>query len=86
MKLHIIVIRDIAADCFGQPNVVPSKGSAIRNFQDEINREAPDNILNRHPEHFEMYELGFYDDRTASFELHDKPEQIAVGLNMKVPK
>lgn len=82
MKLFVLVIRDIKADCFGAPNFVASKGGAIRGFQDEINRAAPDNVLFKHPEDFEMYELGYFDDRTAKFELNEVPVQIAVGSSL----
>lgn len=84
MRLIILAIRDIKADCFGAPNFVVSKGSAVRGFADEINRAAENNMLYKHPDDFEMYQLGYYDDATAKFELFDRPEQIAVGGSFAV--
>lgn len=82
MKLFIVAIRDRAADCFGQPNFVVSIGASIRSFGDEVNRAAPDNALNKHPEDFDLYELGEYDDAQASFALLPKPRQIAIGKDL----
>ena len=37
--------------------------------------------LAKHPEDFEVYELGWYGDGDAYFELLETPKQIAVGSN-----
>lgn len=81
MILRIVCIRDRAADVFGMPNFVTSIGMAIRSFGDEINRQAQDNPLHKHPEDFDLYELGVYDDATATFEC-GTPRQIAVGKDL----
>lgn len=82
MKLFIIALRDIKADVYGQPNFVPNLGAAVRQFGDECNREAQDNMLYKHPEDFELYEIGTWSDATCQFELHE-PRQIAVGSNYR---
>lgn len=81
MQLHIIAVRDIKADVFGQPQFVASIGGAIRSFGDECQRKAEGNVMAAHPEDFELYQLGTYNDARASFELFDNPKQIAVGTN-----
>lgn len=85
MKLHILCIRDRAADVFGQPMFRPSIGAAIRGFADELNRAAQDNVMYQHPEDFDMYDLGVYDDGDGSF-VCPTPRQIAVGKDLKVNK
>lgn len=82
MKLFIVVIRDRAADVFGIPNFVPNIGSAVRSFGDEVNRSAENNPLFAHPEDFDLFHIGVYDDETASFDAH-VPRQIAIGKDMK---
>lgn len=79
MILKIVAIRDRAADVFGQPNFVTSIGGAIRSFSDEINNKREGNTLNQHPEDFDLFELGDYDDASASFDLLPQPRQIAIG-------
>lgn len=81
MKMHIVVVRDIKANVYAAPMFTASLGGSIRAFGDECNREAKDNIMYNHPEDFELYNLGWYGDGDAHFELLPKPEQIAVGSN-----
>lgn len=82
MKLIICSVRDRAADVFGQPFYTPALGQAIRSFSDEINRADEKSTLFNHPEDFDLYELGSYNDADASFELLEKPRQVAVGKDL----
>lgn len=84
MKLVIVAIRDRAVDAFGMPNFVPALGAAMRSFADEVNRKDDQgrNQLNAHPEDFDLYELGVYDDSEASFDLLDRPRQVAIGKDL----
>lgn len=84
MKLVVCAIRDRAADVFGQPMFTASVGQAIRAFTDQINGSDRDqNVLARHPEDFDLYELGIYDDATGLFET-GTPRQVAVGKDLRV--
>lgn len=85
MKRVVCAVRDRASDTFGSPFYVVARGQAIRNFADEINRSAADNQLYMHPEDFDLYELGFYDDDTGLFET-GVPKQIAIGKDLVVKK
>lgn len=86
MKLHIVALRDIKANCFSQPQFVPSIGSYLRQLGDEVNTPRQDNILNKHPEDFEAYHMGDYDDSNGRMELKDEYTQIAVCSNMVIQK
>lgn len=79
MRMFIVAVRDIKADCFGQPNFVPNLGSAIRSFGDQCQDEKS-GVLYQHPEDFELYQLGTYNDADGSFEPI-KPVQLSVGSN-----
>lgn len=81
MKMQIVVVRDIKANCFGQPNFVPNLGSSIRAFGDQCQDEKA-GVLFQHPEDFELYHIGEYDDGTGHIEMIDK-QQIATGSNYK---
>lgn len=84
MKYYVVCVRDRAADVFGAPNFVVSIGGAIRSFSDEINREGDaNNMFNKHPDDFDLYKLGLFDDQTATFEC-GSPEQIAVGKDLRI--
>lgn len=82
---HILVaILDRALDAYGRPFAVPAIGAAIRSFQDEINNtESP---MNKHPEDYDLYQLGMYDDTTGRIHSADEPKQLAIGKQMLVTK
>lgn len=84
MKLTICAVKDRASDAYGRPMFVPSTGVAIRSFTDEVNRKDADNNLYNHPDDFDLYNLGVFDDSTASFELLLPPEQLAIGKQVKI--
>lgn len=85
MKLIIVAVRDRAADAFMRPYFVPALGLAIRSFQDEVNRSSADNPMWVHPEDFDLYELGTYDEDRGVFEQKpDHPKQIAIGKQQKM--
>jgi hypothetical protein len=83
MKLNICSVKDRAADAFGRPMFVPSTGVAIRSFSDEINRANDDNQLYNHPDDFDLYDLGTFDDNTGLFELHQLPQLLTLGKQVK---
>ena len=83
MRYKVFSIRDRAADLFGRPFYTNTNGSAVRSFTDEINRNNPDNALSAHPEDFDLYLLGEFDDSDGSFNCH-APEMIAIGKDVKI--
>lgn len=85
MKLFILCVRDRSADCFGQPSFHTSIGAAVRAFKDEINRPAENNVMYKHPEDFDLYEVGIYDDSGATFDCH-APSQVAIGKDSVIAK
>lgn len=82
MKYYVIAVRDRAADVFGVPNFVVNIGAAIRGFSDEINRDVENNMFFKHPDDFDLYKLGEYNDATGLFDC-GVPQQIAVGKDFK---
>jgi hypothetical protein len=83
MKLIICTVKDRAADAYGRPMFVPSTGVAIRSFSDEINRNNADNQLFNHPDDFDLYELGEFDDNSGLFALHEQPKLLSLGKQVK---
>lgn len=66
-KFAVCSVVDRAAGCFGTPFFVPAKGVGIRSFTDEVNREDKANQLYLHPEDFDLYCLGDFDDNQGGF-------------------
>lgn len=81
MKLVIVAMRDSAVNAFMSPLFVPTVGAAVRSFQDAVNgNEAGD--IKKHPEDFEMFELGTFDSITGEFDVLEKPRSVARGKDL----
>lgn len=78
MKLFIVIVRDIVANKFAQPQYVDALGSGERSFRDAC--EDKTTQIGKHPADYELYLRGTYDDDTG--EIEQEPlRQIAVGKN-----
>ena len=82
MMQFIVSVKDRAADVFNRPFFVPHRNVAIRDFTDEVNRSATDNQLNRHPDDFDLYLLGQFDDNTGSFIPEEAPLVLVRGKDV----
>ena len=65
MKYAVCAVKDRAVNAFNRPIYVPTVGVAIRSFTDEVNRK--DSELQNHPEDYDLYEIGQWDDETAIY-------------------
>lgn len=79
MKYTIIAIRDTVANIYSTPTFHQSKGSALRAFANEVNRADENNTIYKHPNDFEIYALGTFDDELASFEPYCYPEMLGLA-------
>lgn len=79
--LVVCAVRDRALDAFMQPFFAPSVGIAVRSFGDEVNRaESP---MAAHPDDYDLYQLGTFDDATGRFAVGDGPRQVAIGKDVR---
>ena len=85
MKLEIFAIRDNATGMYGTPMFLTTKGQAIRGFSDEVNRQDKDNMLNKHPEDFEMHHLGSFETDTGVINAIT-PKQVMTAKEVTAPK
>jgi len=79
MKLTICSVYDRAAQAYGRPMFVPTTGVAIRSFTDEVNRNDSENQLHNHPDDYDLYCFGTFDDNTGLFDLTTQPELLIQG-------
>jgi len=84
MKLVLCSVKDSAADAYGRPMFVPSTGVAIRSFSDEINRQDAENQLYNHPDDFDLFEFGEFDDNNGKFTIYDEPKLLSLGKQVKI--
>lgn len=80
-----ISTRDIVANVYSIPQFVPYLGHAIRSFGDQCRSKEKDNVLAKHPEDFELWHLGEYDDGTGTYTAFpmEQRKQLAVGANYR---
>jgi len=68
MRLVLVSLKDCAVQAFMAPQVVHHKQAMIRALSDGL--KAGDNKADwaRHPEDFELYKVGEFDDQTGCVE------------------
>lgn len=77
--MYVMAVRDKKVGAYMNPFFSQSQGAALRSFQDEVNRAAEDNILYRHPQDFDLYLLGTFDNESGSWETLLQPELLLAG-------
>ena len=82
MNQVIVSVKDTAAQAFGRPVFVPTVSVAVRSFRDEVNRSDSKEDMAQHPEDFELYELGSFDDSTGTIEVIE-PRLVARAKDLK---
>lgn len=65
MKLIICAIHDTKAEAFAQPMFFQAVGQAVRAFIDAVSDGDPKSNLANHPEDFNLFRIGTYDDQTG---------------------
>lgn len=82
MEQVIVSVYDSKVEAFGRPFFVPTEGAAIRSFLDEVNRHADDNPMSKHPEDYQLFCIGYFDDVNAHFENVVPSKLLAQGASV----
>lgn len=77
MKLRVYSVRDIKADAFAPPFFLGRDEVAARSFSDAIH--DPKHPMASHPEDYELYCLGDFDDETGRIEPAQNPIFLVNG-------
>lgn len=83
MNLHVVACYDHAAAVYGRPAFYATQGLAVRAFTDEVNRADKGNALHEHPDDFELYALGTFDDVIGKFFNWDVPSLLIKASQVK---
>lgn len=88
MKMQVLAVHDAASGVFARPIFVASIGVGIRMFGDEVQRQAADNEMFKHPEDFSLFHLGEFDDNSGCFDLsgNEVPVRIAAARDFVIVK
>mgnify|MGYP000426986884 CR=1 FL=1 len=78
MQKKVYSIHDTKAEAFIQPFFAPTDGLALRMFEDNVNNK--DSQLNMHPEDFNLYQVGQWDDNKGLIEPETPPKHIGTAI------
>ena len=68
MNHSIFAVRDTCVGSFLLPMFFQNRAAAVRALGDAVNRPEKDNNLHQHPEHYQLYFIGGFDDETGLIE------------------
>ncbi len=74
----MFTIFDSKVGAYSQPFFSPTKGSALRMFIDNSNSSSSN--INKHPEDYTLFQMGDFDDATASYEPLATPLSLGVAI------
>lgn len=77
LSKKMFAIKDRATDSFNVPFTVMTTAQAVRTFADEVNSDPQRSAIAKHPDDYDMYIVGEYDDQTAKITPLDPIERIA---------
>lgn len=80
-KLVMCAVRDAALNAYMQPFFSPSTGGATRAFVDAV--KSDDSPMFKHPEDYELFHLGDYDDETAIVNANPVPVALMTASRAK---
>lgn len=78
-KYQMCSVLDMVAQQYGRPFFTVSDGSAIRSFADEVTRGGPDSTLSSHPDDFQLFLIGTFDDEHCQIDLLPTPQLLVSG-------
>lgn len=71
MKMKIYSVFDTKVANYGRPWYAYQDAAAIREFSDAVNDASnPANQWNKHPEDFQLFCIGAFDDATGALSSH----------------
>lgn len=81
--LTLLALRDIKADLWHPPIAVPNTMVLLRNLGDQVNDPNGKEDWQKHPEDFELYEIGHYNTLNGCISSPDDMKQICVLISLK---
>ena len=80
--LQACAVLDVAVGAYNRPFFVPSLGLAVRSFEDECTRAAPDNAMFNHPKDFSLFHVGSFDEESGRFTNLDNPHRLVDAVSV----
>lgn len=82
----IFAIKDRAVNNYGETLTMPSEQHAIRWFKDLVNAKGTQSLIANHPDDYDLYRIGAYEDEKGRILPLDTPELVARAKDLITPK
>jgi len=86
MKTVVVSIRDVKGETYAQPWFTHTAAVAVRHFTDIVNNPEKGGTIYSHPEDFQLYEIGIWDDIDGKIYSHDIPKHLVSAASVKKEK
>lgn len=78
----IFTVKDRALDIYNLPFTMNTAAQAVRSFTDEINGDKTRSQVAQHPDDYDLYIIGEYDEQTAAVLPLQPIEMIVRGKDL----
>lgn len=78
----ILTVKDRALDIYNLPFVQTTVAQGVRGFTDEINSDPAKSGLAKHPDDYDLFIIGHYDDTTGIIWPLELPELVVRGKDL----
>lgn len=82
----ILVVKDRAIDVYNQPFTQTTVAQGVRGFTDEINSDPTRSGVAQHPDDYDLYVIGYYDEQGGTIKPLEAPELVVRGKDLIRPK
>ena len=81
----VFAIKDRAVNGYGETLAMPSEQHAIRWFRDLVNADPEKSAIAKHPDDYDLYRIGDYDDELGLLVPQAQPKLTARGKDLIQP-
>lgn len=78
----VLVVKDRALDIYNLPFTQTSVAQAVRGFTDEINNDPTKSNIAQHPDDYDLYLIGHYDEVEGRLMPLDRPDLVVRGKDL----
>lgn len=82
MKLVMSCVWDVKGEVFSQPWFHSTPAAAVRTFNDLVNSPERGGMMNSHPEDYQLFQMGEWDDNSGKFSTLDIPKHLVSGSSI----
>lgn len=82
-QLIVCAVKDTATQSFGTPFTVLTRNAAIRSFRAEVNSKNDSSMISTHPQDFELFVCGSFDQDAGTLAAYSAPELLVRAIDLK---